>query len=180
MNGALPRAYFSSGVDCKRLCAALAASCLAHAALFLVPYFGIGKTAWRQPRVLDVRLEEAGGKEPLAGKDAARGAGLLPLPAPTFYRTDQLTKPPRPVSQPKLDVPKAVARSVNGKVVLKLWIDERGRVVSAEVESSELPDTVSGTAAEAFGKVRFVPGEIDGRRVRTVMRVEVTYGRGLR
>jgi hypothetical protein len=53
-------------------------------------------------------------------------------------------------------------------------------VDSTEVESSNLPQTISGTAAEAFGKLRFVPGEIDGRQVRALMRIEVTYVNGRR
>jgi hypothetical protein len=40
-----------------------------------------------------------------------------------------------------------------------------------------VPETVSATAAAAFGKLRFVPGEIDGRRVRTLMTIEVAYGK---
>jgi TonB family protein len=60
-------------------------------------------------------------------------------------------------------------------VVLKLWIDERGKVDSVEVESSNLPEAVAGTAAAAFGKLRFAPGEIDGTRVRALMRIEVAY-----
>jgi hypothetical protein len=53
-------------------------------------------------------------------------------------------------------------------------------VASVEVESSDLPETVSGTAAAAFGKLHFVPGEIDGQRVRTLMRIEVAYVNGKR
>jgi TonB family protein len=129
--------------------------------------------------VLDVRLARASRSAAAAvGNPAlnrARGSDLLPVPAPTYYSTDQLTKPPQPTSEPRLDVPRSVARSVSGKVVLKLWIDERGKVDLVEVESSNLPQAVAGTAAAAFGKLRFAPGEIDGTRVRTLMRIEVAY-----
>jgi hypothetical protein len=64
--------------------------------------------------------------------------------------------------------------------VLKLWISALGKVDSVEVESSNLPDTVSELTAAAFGKVRFLPGEIDGRRVRALMRIEVAYVNGKR
>jgi TonB family protein len=198
MNGYLPCTFLTfggprpathPGADWKRLSAALAVSCLLHAALVLMPYFGtsaIPRTAGgaQKPgpaRAFDVRLEQTGrSAATAAGKPSARGTNLLPIPAPTYYRTDQLTKLPRPTSQPRLDVPRAIARSVSGKVILKLWIDELGNVDSVEVESSNLPQTVSGTAAAAFGKLRFVPGEIDGRRVRALMRIEVAYGDGRR
>jgi len=196
MNGAFPRAYFTvgepaglhPGADWKRLSAALMVSCVLHAALFLTPNFGTSTTApppgarstqqSEAARGFDVRLEQAGGPAAAVAGNAARGSDLLPIRAPTYYRTDQLTKPPRPASQPKLDVPRTVARSVSGRVTLKLWIDERGKVESVEVESSNLPKTVSGMAAEAFGKLRFVPGELDGRRVRALMRIEVAYVNG--
>jgi hypothetical protein len=201
MNGRFPRAYFSfggplpamhPGTNWKRLYAALVVSCLLHAAIVVMPYFGASTTTTvsrpaargaQRPgpaRVLDVRLIPESAREPRTAPDRARGTDLLPIPAPTYYTTDQLTKPPRPTTQPKLDVSREVARSVSGRVTLKLWIDELGNVYSVEVESSNLPKTVSGTVAAAFGKLRFVPGEIDGRRVRTLMRIEVAYVNGKR
>jgi hypothetical protein len=41
-----------------------------------------------------------------------------------------------------------------------------------------LPIAISRSAVAAFGNLRFVPGEINGRRVRTMMRIEVTYDDG--
>jgi TonB family protein len=196
MNGGFPRAYFSfgappaayPGVVWKRLGAALMASCLVHAALVVLPYLGASSIAPRaaprsaqktQPApILDIRLAQAAeGAEAGPATHRARGSNHLPIRAPTYYRTSELTKPPRPTSQPELDVPRSVARRVSGKVVLKLWISELGNVDSVEVESSNLPETVSGTAAAAFRKLSFVPGEIDGRRVRTLMTIEVAYGK---
>jgi hypothetical protein len=198
MNGGFPRAYFSlsgppgagqAGVHWGRLYAALILSCLFHAVLVLMPYFGkstvvspsaaLGALKGGPSRALEVRLERAS-PSPRTRTNVRRGSEVLPIPAPAYYTTDQLTKAPRPTSEPKLDVPRSIARSVSGRVLLRLWIDELGNVASVEVESSDLPDTVSGTAAAAFGKLHFVPGEIDGRRVRTLMRIEVAYVNGKR
>jgi hypothetical protein len=225
MNGRFHRAFFSfggplpathPGADWKRFYAALAASCLLHAAFVLMPYYGastpVFPLAARGPqkpgpaRAFDVRLRQGNAPatvpaparppaepaaansrgRPMANEEArpapdrSRGSDFLPIPAPTYYTTDQLTKPPHPSAAPELDVPKRIARSVTGKVVLKLWIDELGDVNPVEVESSNLPAAVSEMAAAAFAKLRFIPGEIDGRRVRTLMRIEVVYVNGKR
>jgi len=174
-----------------RLYAALTVSFLLHAALVFIPVLGQSTRPAPGPEHLIVRLEQPGESavEPTRpraseaqrpGASRARGNDALPIRAPTYYTTDQLTKPPRPISQPKLDVPRSIARRVSGKVILKLWINEAGNVDSVEVESSNLPPAVSGTASAALEKLRFAPGEIDGRRVRTMMRIELTYIDGRR
>jgi len=208
-------AVLSGGAPWGRLYAALAISCLLHAALFIVPYFGASTARFRPDergtqaagpaRVLDVRLEPARGPaaetsgqsdsgagapaapahpptstEPRPQQQLSRGADLLPVPAPAFYTAEQLTKPPEPMSRPEFKVPKDVARIVRGKVVLKVWIDALGNVVSVDVEQSNLPPAVSALAVEAFGKVRYVPGEIDGRSVGAQLKVEVVYDNRLK
>jgi len=111
-----------------------------------------------------------------AAPDPAMGIGVLPIPAPAYYTSDQLTRRPKPLAAPKLEVPPQLAASFDaGKIILKLWINELGTVTSTEVEKSEVPDAVSALAAAAFAKLRFVPGEIDGRPVGVMMRIEVTY-----
>jgi len=112
--------------------------------------------------------------------ERARGIGLLPIPAPTYYTTDQLTKRPQPTSDPRLDVPEIGPIFASGKVILRVWINELGKVDSVDVEKSDLADAISATAAAAFARLRFVPGELDGRPVGTMMRIEVTYDDGTR
>ena len=112
--------------------------------------------------------------------ERAAGVGLLPIPAPAYYTTDQLTKRPQPTSDPRLDVPEIGPIFATGKVVLKIWINEIGKVNSVEVEKSDLPDAMTRAAAAAFGQLRFLPGEILGRPVGSVMRIEVSYDEGAR
>lgn len=205
----------SGGAPWERLYAALAISCLLHAMFFFAPYFGASTAMFRPDergtrtagpaRMLDVRLNAAGGpaaepggrSETGAGAAAAparppliaetrpsqqqsRGAELLPVPAPDFYTADQLTKPPVAISRPDLDVPNSVARAVRGNLVLKVWIDEFGNVVSVVVEQSSLPPAVTGQAARAFRTLRYEPGEIDGRKVAVQLNVEVNYDNRLK
>ena len=152
-------------------------------------------------RVLEVRLEQVGqspaaidgksaaedgaavtparpaaAEEPRQPQQLARGADLLPVPAPVFYTMDQLTKAPQPTSQPVLDVPYRIARAVRGGVTLQLSIDELGNVVSVVVEQSNVPAVVSALAAKAFWKLHYEPGEIDGRSVGALIKVQVKYG----
>jgi hypothetical protein len=118
--------------------------------------------------------------EPRPAPDRALGADLLPIiPAPTYYTADQLTVRPRPVSAPRLNVPGNSPMFDSGKAILRVWISEFGHVVSVDAEESDLPEEVSAAAAAAFGKVRFVRGEINGRRVSALMRIEVAYEGGV-
>jgi TonB family protein len=189
----------------NRLYAALAVSCLLHGAVVLAPYLGASTTVSRYAvkgvqkpgaaRTFTVRLlagrgaaskfadaDAAGGgranEEPRPALERALGIDLLPIPAPTYYTTDQLTKGPRPTSAPRLNVPELGAMFASGKVILKVWINDLGNVVSVDVEKSEVPEAVSATAAAAFGKLRFLPGELNGRPVGAMMRIEVTYEDG--
>jgi TonB family protein len=112
--------------------------------------------------------------------ERAQGIGLLPIPAPTYYTTDQLTKRPQPTSEPRLEVPEIGPIFASGKVILKIWINELGKVDSVDVEKSDLAQAIAATAAAAFARLHFVPGELNGRPVGTMMRIEVTYDDGTR
>jgi hypothetical protein len=107
--------------------------------------------------------------------ERAPGIDLLPIPAPAFYTTDQLTRRPQLTSAPMLQVPDQDPYFGAGKVVLKLRISELGIVMEVNVEEHSVPQAVAARAAEVFAGQRFVPGEINGRRVGSVMRIEVTY-----
>ena len=120
--------------------------------------------------------EHATQEEPQPSLDRPGGMEGLPMVGPTYFTADQLTRIPRPTFSPKLALPPELeALFGSGKVVLKLWIDRLGNVVAADVDESSVPEPVSARAAEAFAKLRFIPGEIKGRRVATMIRYEVTY-----
>jgi len=122
--------------------------------------------------------ERAAGEETRPALERTSGIGLLPIAAPTYYSSDELTKRAQPASEPELDGPELLPILASGKIVLKLWIDEGGDVLAVDIEKSDLPGVFSNAAVTAFRKLRFLPGEINGRRVRTVMRIEVTYDDG--
>ena len=185
----------------KRLAAALVLSFLLHALLALMPSLGRGWSAAPvaslsgrgalPARALDVRLEapRAAAPPPAASPSSraaeksslalrlSRGLQLAPLPAQDYFTIEQLTKRPAPASEAFVDVPARAARYVRGNVVLKLWINEFGGVEEAAVEATTLPDYIARNAAEQLRKVPFTPGEINGRPVGVLLRVEVSFGR---
>ena len=100
---------------------------------------------------------------------------ILPLPGIDYYATKALTVKPKALGEAVLDPAEIAAIVASGKVVLVLRIDERGEVVDVSVEHSDLPDVITETAVQAFLKLPFAPGELDGRKVGAVMRIEVRY-----
>jgi TonB family protein len=126
----------------------------------------------------DASAERVANEETHPALARTEGIGLLPIPAPTYYTTDQLTKRPQPTAEPELDTPEIGPVFASGTIILKLWISELGDVISVDVEKTDLPEIFSRTAVAAFRNLRFVPGELNGKRVGTVMRIEVTYDDG--
>jgi outer membrane biosynthesis protein TonB len=108
-------------------------------------------------------------------KDRSEGAGLLPIPGPVYYTTDQLTKRPQALAVAELDTAATRSIIVSGALILRLRINEQGQIVDAEVEQNELPEIFAETAIKAFRQSRFTPGERNGQRVNTLMRIEVRY-----
>ena len=126
----------------------------------------------------DASARPMANQKPRPALRLALGIGLLALAAPAYYTSDQLTKRAQPESVPKLDAPELGPVFASGTVILKLWINELGHVVSVDVEKTDLPQAYSKTAVAAFRNLRFAPGEIDGRHVGVMMRIEVSYGGG--
>ena len=119
-------------------------------------------------------------EEPRPAQDRTLGSDLFPLPAPRYYSTDQLTKRPQPIGAADLDTPEIRPILASGTIILKLWISSLGIVSSVDVEKSDLPEHFLKVAVEAFAQLRFVPGELNGQPVGTMMRIEVTYDDGRR
>ncbi|MBA3032651.1 MAG: energy transducer TonB [Gammaproteobacteria bacterium] len=115
------------------------------------------------------------GKEAAQPRMQTEGADILPFPGPSYYTTDQLTKRPEAVAVAELDTADTRSIIVSGGMILQLRIDDLGHVVDVVVEQSELPEIFIATAINAFRHSRFKPGELNGKRVSTMMRIEVRY-----
>lgn len=92
-----------------------------------------------------------------------------------FLPRSRLTIPPAPLANIVIEYPLAegVRRHYVGE--LSLFIDETGRVVRIRSDGTPLPQALDDAAREAFAKARFTPGELEGRKVRSRIRVEVTF-----
>ena len=128
----------------------------------------------------DASADHMADAQPRPALNPTEGIGLLPIPAPTYYTTDQLTKRPQPTAEAELDAPEIWSVDASGTIILKLWINELGDVISVDVEKTDLPEIFSQTAVAAFRHLHFVPGELNGQRVGTMMRIEITYDDGRR
>lgn len=123
----------------------------------------------------DTKLPGAADSTARESKDYSEGAGLLPISGPVYYTTDQLTKRPQALAVSELDTPATRSIIVSGALVLQLRINTQGQVVGVEVGKNELPEIFAETAVKAFRQSRFTPGERNGQRVNTLMRIEVRY-----
>ncbi len=99
----------------------------------------------------------------------------LSLTEEKFFTADQLTQHPRPEGEVNLNVPETLLLTQPGNLVLSLWINSVGKVVSIHYEASELPEAFTSAIGAVFGQVRFIPGEIHGRPVNSIMRIEIAH-----
>jgi hypothetical protein len=65
-----------------------------------------------------------------------------------------------------------IARRVG---ILSLFIDDEGKVQRIEAEEPSLPEAFEQAARDAFMAVRFSPGQVEGRAVKSRVRVEVVF-----
>lgn len=93
-----------------------------------------------------------------------------------WYQARQLDVQPR-ASHPINPVypPAAIRMNRQGKVKLKLRIDESGAVRDVEVEESSSPGVFDESALEAFKRGHFEPAIRNGRPVRAEIEISVSY-----
>ena len=169
---------------------ALAASVLAHALLLAWPLSlpggpGLGLAAERAPLraylaalpVKPMREEEtrtAAASAPLPAPAPARESGSA-TPLPTYYTAKALSRMPEAISRFDVLPPAGGDQGITGKLSLRLWIDESGRLERLKVIESELPKAYEDAAVEAFMRLHFTPGEIKGVPVRVSLDVVIEY-----
>jgi periplasmic protein TonB len=102
-------------------------------------------------------------------------AGAQPA-GPRYWTTDRLDVRPQIKTHVMPEYPAELPSGVNGRVVLELYISPQGTLDRVRVVRAEPPGRFEDSALKAFSAARFTPGLRKGKPVRSLLRVEVTYG----
>lgn len=172
-----------ASIEWRRLSAAVLLSVLLHTALL-----GLGASA-RQPGTATptpagspamlVRLSSpepgatptSAAARPMTG--AAPQASAQQRPVAQAPHQPLLNRKARPLDPIRLDIPEAQLPDVQGRLVIKLWIDPQGRVVAYEPEPTALPTEYVTAVAETLLGVRFAPAMEQGQAVPGTYRIEI-------
>ncbi len=107
----------------------------------------------------------------------AAAADLSSPPAsPRYYQTSELDVHPGIKVRVHPEYPaQAARRGLSGKVVIRLYINEKGGVDRVETLRAQPPGVFERSAESAFRAARFAPGMKDEHPVKTQMTIEVNY-----
>jgi periplasmic protein TonB len=92
-----------------------------------------------------------------------------------YFPRALLTLAPSPIEPVLIEYPVIDRDPGHHSSELTLFIDETGRVVRVRVDGAELPFELEAAARNAFINARFRSGELDGRAVKSQIRIEVTF-----
>jgi protein TonB len=117
------------------------------------------------------------GEPGVAAAGSATALPEIPVMLDTRWYTarevDVLPRPTQPV-QPQYPE-EARLKGQQGSVVLQLRIDQFGVVHDIEVVESTPPGVFDQACLDAFGAARFLPAQRDGRPVRALVKIRVTF-----
>ena len=106
-------------------------------------------------------------------------AVAAPLPQPgargDYVPRPQLSVGPKPVAAIVLESPAGEVIATRQTGVLSLFIDEEGRVQHIEAGEPALSPALQEAARAAFKGALFEPGQIDGRPVKSRLRIEASF-----
>lgn len=93
---------------------------------------------------------------------------------PTYYSAKQLDVHPSAAQPVRPEYPGGAA-DAEGYVTLKLLIDDGGKVREVSVVDAQPPGVFEESALAAFRAARFLPGQRNGRPVKSQILIKVTY-----
>lgn len=106
-------------------------------------------------------------------RSVPRFAGKAASEAKRYYRTRELDVVPGIMTRTNPEFPD-MAR-VSGKVLIRLFIDERGSVEHVAILRAEPPNVFDASARRAFLAARFTPGMKGGVAVKSQLTLQVDY-----
>ena len=92
-----------------------------------------------------------------------------------YYPRTMLTSAPSPLAAVMIGYPPIENDQGQYSSELTLFIDETGRVARVRVDGPELPQALEAAARNAFINAGFRAGELDGRAVKSQIRIEVVF-----
>jgi len=92
-----------------------------------------------------------------------------------YFPRALLSKAPSPLEPVVIDYPLIENDSGHHVSELTLFIDETGRVARVRVDGASLPAALEDAARRAFTGSQFRAGEVDGRSVKSQIRIEVVF-----
>ena len=98
-----------------------------------------------------------------------------PTPEAPYLPRGQLTVTPKLVGHVDVPFPADVDGTVDLKVRVTLFIDERGAVQKLRLDSPDVHPAFERSIREAFAAARFSPGEVDRVAVRSQVRLEIDF-----
>ena len=129
-----------------------------------------------KPGGADVAATPLSPAEPLAARPSPATVPAAPTlpPAPAYLLGANLDVGPQPIGEIEPEYPES-ANLQEGKVVVRVLINEAGSVDNVAVLRSAPAGLFEHSALEAFGKARFSPGRAAGVAVKSQITVEVHF-----
>jgi hypothetical protein len=93
---------------------------------------------------------------------------------PHYFRTDEVTEKPRPLSIMPTDLPGATVRDDPGSAIFRLRVNELGDIDDVMIEKSSFGESQQLLIVEGLRKMKLEPGKKNGRPVKTEMLIELT------
>lgn len=122
----------------------------------------------------EIQEERAEPAQVTAGPPVQVDSGPTTALVDTYLPTSRLDEKPEIIDDVPIDPPTLRAYPKGGKVVLTLWIGEKGTVDKIETERSDLAAEVVTEIRTNFYRARFRPGVASGIATKSRMRIEVS------
>ncbi|MGH6645302.1 hypothetical protein [Aquabacterium sp.] len=125
-----------------------------------------------EQRVLAVQQQTAVGG-PFDVKSSLSGEG--DMVEDDYVPRHRLTVVPRPTASIAVPFPQDFEDKARYKFTMNLYIEADGRVGRVEFEGAPLPDVLERAARTTFEHARFTPGQVNGRIVKSLIKIEVDF-----
>lgn len=105
--------------------------------------------------------------------------GISDIQIPTdLYRAPRDVEEPAHVTHIEIWQPPESSNEINGKLVLRIYVNEDGKANHIEYEINDLPNYFTKQIADSFMLATYSPGFWGGKPIKSWMKVEIAYSAG--